>query len=172
MRIFARAATGRILMRRSPSTSSGPIGIPAEMPGGLFVIEPRGRYAPLVPAVIDASVLASMLFDEANAVDATLAMEGMELHAPDLLDHELVSVALKKARDGFEEAARLGLSVLATLEIVRHAVEPSAQWSVAMTNNLSAYDAAYLALAVELRCPLITFDQRLAAAARRLLQRD
>jgi predicted nucleic acid-binding protein len=101
-----------------------------------------------------------------------MAMEGMELHAPDLLDHELVSVALKKARDGFEGPARLGLSVLATLQITRHAVEPSSQWSIALANNLSAYDAAYLALAVELGCPLITFDQKLGAAARRLLQGD
>jgi predicted nucleic acid-binding protein len=138
----------------------------------LLVIEPRGRYARLVPAVVDASVLASMLFDEANASDATIAMEGMELHAPDLLDHELVSVALKKARNGLEDAARLGLSVFATLEITRHAVEPSSQWSIALANNLSAYDAAYLALAAELGCPLITFDQKLGAAARRLLQGD
>jgi predicted nucleic acid-binding protein len=97
-------------------------------------------------------------------------MDGMELHAPDLLDHELVSVALKKACDGFDRAARLGLSVFATLEITRHAVEPSSQWAIALAHNLSAYDAAYLALAVELGCPLITFDQKLAAAARRVLQ--
>jgi predicted nucleic acid-binding protein len=157
-------------MRRSLSTSSGPIAIPAEVHPELLVIEPRGRYARLVPAVVDASVLASMLFDEANAVDATAAIDGVELHAPDLLDHELVSVALKKARDGFEDPARLGLSVFATLEIARHAVEPSAQWAIALANGLSAYDAAYLALAVELSCPLITFDQKLAAAARRVLQ--
>jgi predicted nucleic acid-binding protein len=142
------------------------------VPPELLVIEPHGRYAHLVPAVVDASVLASMLFDEAHAVDARIAMEGIELHAPDLLDHELVSVALKKARDGFDGAARLGLSVFTTLEITRHAVEPSSQWSIALANNLSAYDAAYLALAVELGCPLITFDQKLGTAARRLLQGD
>jgi predicted nucleic acid-binding protein len=35
-----------------------------------------------------------------------------------------------------------------------------------------AYDIAYVALAAELGCPLITFDRRLGAAARNLRQDD
>jgi predicted nucleic acid-binding protein len=46
-------------------------------------------------------------------------------------------------------------------------LEPS--WLEAVTlaqaNNLSAYDASYLQLAVELHVPLATFDTRLARAA-------
>jgi len=51
-------------------------------------------------------------------------------------------------------------------------IEPRAQWRMARDEELSAYDAAYLGLAVQLRCPLVTFDQKLGAAARRLLQDD
>ena len=142
------------------------------MQSELLIIEPRGRYARLVPAVVDASVVAATLFDETNAREAMAAMDGMELHAPDLLDHELVSVALKKARNGFEAPARRGLSDLSRLEILRHPVDASLQCEIALTHKLSAYDAAYLALAVELGCPLITFDRRLGAAALRLLQSD
>jgi predicted nucleic acid-binding protein len=138
----------------------------------LQIIEPRGRYARPVPAVVDASVVAAALFDETNAREAMSAMDGVELHAPDLLDHELVSVALKKARNGFESQVRRCLSDLPRLEILRHPVDASAQCEIALAHNLSAYDAAYLALAIELGCPLITFDRRLGAAARRLLQGD
>jgi predicted nucleic acid-binding protein len=138
----------------------------------LLVIEPRGRYARLVPAVADASVIAALLFDEAAASDAVTTLEGIEIHAPDLLDHELVSVALKKSRAGFALAAREGLRLLADLGIARHPVDPRAQWQLASDCGLTAYDAAYLALAVELGCPLITFDRKLGAAARRLLQED
>ncbi|MDP3414253.1 MAG: type II toxin-antitoxin system VapC family toxin, partial [Polaromonas sp.] len=37
---------------------------------------------------------------------------------------------------------------------------------LAMRYGLSAYDAAYLWLAADLKCPLATFDDKLAAAAR------
>lgn len=144
------------------------------MPGnppatGLMIIEPRGRYARRTPVVVDASVLAATLFDESRRVEAAEALEGTEAHAPDLLDHELVNVALKKQRAGMGVAARGSLQMLATLEIMRHRVDSLMQWELAARHGLSAYDAAYLALAVELGCPLITFDQKLGAAARRLL---
>jgi predicted nucleic acid-binding protein len=147
------------------------------MPGSarapdLMVIEPRGRYARRAPVVVDASVIAAALFDEPTRVEASEALEGTEAHAPDLLDHELVNVALKKQSAGLGTAARESLEMLLTLEITRHRVDPLVQWELASQHTLSAYDAAYLALAVELGCPLITFDQKLAAAARRLLQDD
>jgi predicted nucleic acid-binding protein len=134
-----------------------------------MIIEPRGRYARRMPVVVDASVLAATLFDEPKRVAAAEALTGTETHAPDLLDHELVNVALKKQRAGLGAAARESLQMLQTLEITRHRVDPLLQWELASQHGLSAYDAAYLALAVELGCPLVTFDPKLGAAARRLL---
>lgn len=136
----------------------------------LLVVEPRGRYARRMPVVVDASVVAAALFDEPQRLDASEALDGAEAHTPDLLDHELVSVASKKQRAGLGGAVRDSLDMLRTLEITRHRVDPVVQWELASQHDLSAYDAAYLALALELGCPLITFDRKLGAAARRVLR--
>ena len=92
-------------------------------------------------------------------------MAGKELFAPDLLDHEMVSVALKKARAGLRKSAQHALQDLADLRLTRCSVNSKAQFELATRLNLTAYDAAYLQLALDLRAPLATFDQNLAAAA-------
>lgn len=144
--------------------------MPAEPPADLIVAEPKGVYAKRPPLVGDCSVLAAVLFDEPERERAANALAGMEIFAPFLVDHELVSVAVKKAREGLDEVVRQGLEDLAELQITRRSVDIGAQWRVAIEHDLSAYDAAYLQLAVELQAPLITFDQRLGRAARRLLE--
>ena len=47
-----------------------------------------------------------------------------------------------------------------------HRVDIAAQVALAQRYGLSAYDAAYLWLAAELKAPLATYDQKLGAAAR------
>ena len=47
-----------------------------------------------------------------------------------------------------------------------HPVDPIAVADLALRYQLSAYDAAYLWLAADLKCPLATFDGKLALAAR------
>jgi predicted nucleic acid-binding protein len=143
--------------------------MPAETPGGLIIAEPSGTYARRPPLVGDCSVLAAVLFDEPRRREAADALAGMEIFAPFLLDHELVSVAVKKAHQGLIDVVRQGLADLAELDITRCAVDAAAQWRVALECQLTAYDAAYLQLALDLQAPLVTFDQRLGQAARRLL---
>lgn len=143
--------------------------MPADPRGELIVAEPSGTYARRPPLVGDCSVLAAVLFDEPERGRAADALSGTEIFAPYLIDHELVSVAVKKAHQGLEDVVRQGLSDLADLAITRCSVDAAAQWRVALEFELSAYDAAYLQLALELQAPLVTFDQRLGQAARRLL---
>jgi len=143
--------------------------MPADPLGGLYVAEPASRYFRYPPLVVDCSVLAAVLFDEPEREAAALAMAGKELFAPDLLDHELVSVALKKARSGLAEAARHALTDLADLRLTRRAISPPAQYRLAQRLELTAYDAAYLQLALDLGAPLATFDRGLGLVAQRVI---
>lgn len=140
--------------------------MPAER---LYLAEPGGRYTRYPPLVVDCSVLAAVLFDEPQREAAALAMAGKELFAPDLIDHEMVSVALKKAASGLADVARRGLVDLGDLRLTRRAVEARAQFALASQLEMTAYDAAYLQLAIDLGAPLATFDRVLGQAAQKAL---
>lgn len=140
--------------------------MPAEQ---LYVAEPGGRYTRYPPLVVDCSVLAAVLFDEPQREAAALAMAGKQLFAPDLIDHEMVSVALKKAASGLADVARRGLVDLGELRLTRRAVEARAQFALASQLEMTAYDAAYLQLAIDLGAPLATFDRVLGQAAQKAL---
>ncbi len=131
----------------------------------LHVAEPPGQYHSRPPLVIDCSALAGILFREAWQDQARQRFEGRSLHAPHLLQAEISSVAVKKLRRGETHAAD-GLSMLSEMAIDLYRIEPQAVTALAMQYQLSAYDAAYLWLAAELKAPLATFDGKLAAAAR------
>lgn len=135
----------------------------------LFISEPAGQYTRYPPLVVDCSVLATMLFDEPDREAALLAMAGKELFVPDLLDHELVSVALKKSSHGMQKAAEQALQDLSDLRLTRCAVDSASQFELARRMKLTAYDAAYLQLAMDLRAPLATFDQKLGRAAKKVM---
>ncbi|MFO7764437.1 MAG: type II toxin-antitoxin system VapC family toxin [Wenzhouxiangellaceae bacterium] len=135
----------------------------------LIVAEPAGRYARNPPLVVDCSVLAAVLFDEPDREAAALAMAGRELFAPDLLTHEIVSVALKKSTAGHRELVQQALADLAALRLTRCTVDADAQFQLAERAGLTACDTAYLQLAVELRAPLATFDRILGKAAAEIL---
>lgn len=143
--------------------------MPAEAGAELIIAEPAARYRARPPAVADCSVLAAVLFDERERDEAVEALAGKELCAPDLIDHELASVAVRKSRHLTEQTIVQAFRDLARLKLTRYRVEPQTQWRLAVQFNLSAYDAAYLALASELNAPLLTFDRRLGEAALRAL---
>jgi predicted nucleic acid-binding protein len=131
----------------------------------LLIAEPAGRYARKPPLVVDCSVLAAVLFDEPEREAAALAMAGRELFAPDLLAHELASVAVKKSMAGQEELARQALADLSVLSLTLCRVDAQRQFDLAVESGLTAYDAAYLQLALELRAPLVTFERQLGKVA-------
>lgn len=137
-------------------------------PRPLQVAEPSARYGQRAPAVVDASLIAALLFAEPEQPAAAHKLAQCRPLAPELLTYELANVAVNKLKRGQTEAAvRASLAGLAALDVELHAVEASLAFGLAARYGLTAYDAAYLALAGQLRCPLITFDTRLADAARR-----
>lgn len=133
----------------------------------LIVAEPPVAYRVRPPLVIDASVIGALLFDEPERDQAQAWMQGKQLFAPQLLDYELANIAVKKLRTGLDVAsAETALRSYETADIHLLATDSSALVGLAERYQLSAYDAAYLWLAVELKAPLATFDRQLGEAAR------
>ena len=131
----------------------------------LYVAEPPAQYLARPPVVVDCSALAGLLFHEEWEALAAEKIHGRTLHAPFLLQIEIASVALKKHRKGFPDIVTDALAQYADLDINLYRVEPQDALALALRYKLSAYDAAYLWLAAELKAPLATFDEKLGRAA-------
>ncbi len=131
----------------------------------LRIAEPPAQYLVRRPLVVDCSVISGALFAEHWQAEAEQQLAGRELNAPSLLQAEIANVAVKKIRRGFAESAMDGLQKLQLLDINLHRIDEMAVVELAQRYKLSAYDAAYLWLAADLKCPLATFDGKLAEAA-------
>ena len=115
--------------------------------------------------VIDASVLAVALLDDGPDGDLVrFRLRGEQLAAPALIDLEVVSVWRGLARGGHLEPRRVGLALedLRDLPIRRVEHTPFLARCWELRDNLTIYDAAYVALAEALQAPLLTGDRRLS----------
>jgi predicted nucleic acid-binding protein len=83
-----------------------------------------------------------------------------------LLDLEIAQALRRYARTGQipTERCRAALEDLCELPLIRHPHDILLPRIWELRNNLSAYDAAYVALAEALDAPLLTRDERLASA--------
>lgn len=116
--------------------------------------------------VVDASVLANAIADdEADGEAARDAIrERGGVSAPDLVDVETVAVLRKRWLVGTLPARRFASAVrdLEQLAIDRYPTLRLMWRAYELRDNVTAYDAAYVALAEALDCPLVTADARLA----------
>lgn len=118
--------------------------------------------------VVDASAMLEVLLRTTNApkVEGRIFGPRETLHAPHLLDVEVAQVirryAVKGQIDG--KRGRAALDDLADFQLRRYPHEWLLPRVWQLRNNLTAYDAVYVALAEALDAPLITRDQRLVAA--------
>jgi predicted nucleic acid-binding protein len=116
--------------------------------------------------VLDASAAVEWLLRTENGerVGERLADPAITLHAPHLLSVEVAQVLRRIERTEEISTARAtsALEDLADLDInlYEHELLLPRIWQ--LRNNLTAYDAAYVALAETLGAPLLTFDRRLA----------
>lgn len=118
--------------------------------------------------VLDASAVVELLLvTEAGRTVAQRISDPTEsLHAPHLLSVEVAQVLRRLHTSGDLSAprARQALEDLADLGIEHYSHEPFLDRMWALRANLTAYDAAYVALAEALDAPLMTLDARLAEA--------
>jgi predicted nucleic acid-binding protein len=119
--------------------------------------------------VVDASALLEALLrtPAAKAVDKFLFDPRQTLHAPHLLDVEIAQVIRRYAANGEidDQRGRAALVDLADFPLRRYPHDFLLPRVWDLRNNLTAYDAVYVALAEALDAPLLTRDRRLAAAA-------
>ncbi|WP_200941480.1 type II toxin-antitoxin system VapC family toxin [Cellulomonas sp. Leaf395] len=117
--------------------------------------------------VLDASAALMLLIDPGPAGEHVAArLDGAAVVAPDLLPYEVTNVLRRYRNAGrlSDAEARLALDGFRSLSIDLWSHDVLAERVWALGANLSAYDAAYVALAERLGAVLLTADARIAGA--------
>jgi len=118
--------------------------------------------------VLDASALVELLLNTAagRTIATRIADPALGLHVPHLADIEVAQALRRYAKDGELDAAAAAIALedLRALDLQRHSHEPLLERVWELRQNLSAYDAVYVALAEVLDTVLLTCDGRLARA--------
>jgi predicted nucleic acid-binding protein len=116
--------------------------------------------------VLDASALVELLLgsERGQAIAMRISEPSLGLHVPHLVDVEVAQALRRYVRDGRLEAREAGAALedLRSLDLERHGHEPLLDRVWALRQNLTAYDAVYVALAEALDAKLLTCDGRLA----------
>jgi predicted nucleic acid-binding protein len=118
--------------------------------------------------VLDASAAVELLLgtEMGRSIAARIADPALGLHAPHIVDVEVAQALRRYVHDGEVDpgAARAALEDLRSLDLERHSHEPLIDRVWALRKNLTAYDAAYIALAEALDAVLLTCDGKLVRA--------
>ncbi|MBV9011024.1 MAG: type II toxin-antitoxin system VapC family toxin [Pseudonocardiales bacterium] len=117
--------------------------------------------------VVDASVLAPALSDDNDEGDhLRQRLRGQTVAAPELIDLEVLSVLRSGVRYGLlgERRARQAWTDLASAPLQRAPHRPLLHRAWELRDNLTTYDAAYVALAEVLGAILLTADSKLGNA--------
>ncbi len=119
--------------------------------------------------VVDASAILDVLLrsSQASEIEDLIFGQGVTLHAPHLLDLEVIQVLRRFVRVGSMHPSR-GLEAIRVfmdfpIERYDHITLLERIWE--LRDNMTAYDASYVALAEALPAKLLTRDARLASVA-------
>jgi predicted nucleic acid-binding protein len=118
-------------------------------------------------SVVDASALAALAFNEAEAAAVSDMLSGKQLVAPALVIYELGNTCWKKCRryPASASAFRKSFTAALSLPIELFVVEPTKVLATAEDTGASFYDAAYIWLSRCLNAPLVTLDRQLRKIA-------
>jgi len=118
--------------------------------------------------VLDASAIVELLLSTrlGRAVAERISDPALGLHVPHLADVEVTQALRRLVRAGelSVASAASALVELRSLDLERHSHEPLLARVWALRENLTAYDAVYIALAEALETNLLSCDRRLAQA--------
>lgn len=117
--------------------------------------------------VVDASIMVTALADDGPDGDRVRArLRGERLVAPHLIDIEVLSAWRRLTAADDLDQRRVGLAIddLRALRLDRVPHRPLLDRCWELRQNLTVYDAAYVALAEVMEVPLLTADAKLAAA--------
>ena len=118
------------------------------------------------PLVIDASALVELLLQSATGKRVERAVGEAELLAPDVVNPEVVQSLRGLERSGklTSDRASTAIARLAESTVGRVPTRMLLNEIWSLRDNLSSYDACYVALARALDCPLVTTDKPLTRA--------
>jgi predicted nucleic acid-binding protein len=118
--------------------------------------------------VLDASVLLEFALGttRGKAIGRLIADASLSLHAPYLIDAEVMHVLRRLDRQGeiSKEEAKGAMRCLRELDFERHAHADLIDRVWQLRHNVSAYDAIYIALAEALDAVIFTCDEKFAKA--------
>ncbi|HEY0141015.1 MAG TPA: type II toxin-antitoxin system VapC family toxin [Thermoanaerobaculia bacterium] len=117
--------------------------------------------------VIDSSAIVDFLIETAGIPRLDDVIRTGGLHAVSFVDLEVMQ-ALRRSVIGrrlSEEGAVDALAVFGAIRITRHPHADLLHRIWQLRHNVTAYDAAYIALAEKLNLPLVTRDARLARSS-------
>lgn len=119
--------------------------------------------------VLDASAAIELLLrtSTGSRVEARVFAPGVSLHAPHLINVEVAQVLRRYVAAGAIAPSRGNdaLQDLRDISLIRYPHDVLLERIWQLRGNLTAYDAAYVALAEALDAPLLTCDRKLKSPA-------
>ena len=117
--------------------------------------------------VADTNIFLAIALDEPEKERIIEVTEGCRVHAPEILPYEIGNAlsAMVKRRQIPQDDVQTVFEITQEIPVSLAKIGIKQALSIAIANNIYAYDAYFLQCALMLNCPLLTLDQKLKDVA-------